>query len=301
MSESPSHNPGFSSPVLLRQSREAAGLHIAALAAALKVPVRKLEALEAGRYDELPDLTFARALASSACRHLKVDPAAVLAQIPTGHTPSLDSPSGALNAPFRPTQMAPSFAPLDWLRRPAVMVSLALVIGAVGLLFMPDWDDSVASVKSAVASLTPSPSPAGSKVEPVVSQSPVSDVPAGSASAATAAELPANVLTSPAPAPASTPAPAQPAAPAAPVADAATSAPVLNIRATADAWIEVVDGAGKTQVQRVLKSGDALDFSVAPPYSVVVGRADAVAVTVRGQAFDVAPFARNSVARFQVK
>ena len=50
-----------------------------------------------------------------------------------------------------------------------------------------------------------------------------------------------------------------------------------------------------------VKSGDALDFTVAPPYSVVVGRADAVAVTVRGQAFDVSPFARNSVARFQVK
>ena len=66
---------GASRPVLLRAAREAAGLHIAALAAALKVPVRKLEALEAGRYGELPDLTFARALASSACRHLKVDPA----------------------------------------------------------------------------------------------------------------------------------------------------------------------------------------------------------------------------------
>ena len=295
MSESPSQSAGFASPVLLRQSREAAGLHIAALAAALKVPVRKLEALEAGRYDELPDLTFARALASSACRHLKVDPAAVLAQIPTGHTPSLGSPSGALNAPFRPAQMAPSLAPLDWLRRPAVMVSLALVMGAVGLLFMPDWDDSVASVKSAVAGLTPSPSPAGSKVDPVVPPSPAPEEPAVSAPAATAGESSASVLTSPAPAP------VQAAAPAAPVAEAATSAPVLNIRATADAWIEVVDGTGKTQVQRVLKSGDALDFSVAPPYSVVVGRADAVAVTVRGQAFDVSPFARNSVARFQVK
>jgi cytoskeleton protein RodZ len=34
---------------------------------------------------------------------------------------------------------------------------------------------------------------------------------------------------------------------------------------------------------------------------VVLGRADAVEVTVRGQAFDVLPYARNSVARFQVK
>ena len=40
-------------PVRLREARDAAGLHIAALAAALTVPVRKLEALEAGRYEEL--------------------------------------------------------------------------------------------------------------------------------------------------------------------------------------------------------------------------------------------------------
>jgi cytoskeleton protein RodZ len=51
----------------------------------------------------------------------------------------------------------------------------------------------------------------------------------------------------------------------------------------------------------MLKPGDSLDFSASPPYSVVVGRADAVQVTVRGQSFDVMPLARNSVARFQVK
>ncbi|MFP8777832.1 RodZ domain-containing protein [Hydrogenophaga sp. RWCD_12] len=297
MSESPSQSAGFASPVLLRQSREAAGLHIAALAAALKVPVRKLEALEAGRYDELPDLTFARALASSACRHLKIDPAAVLAQIPTGHTPSLDSPSGALNAPFRPAQMAPSLAPLDWLRRPAVMVSLALVAGAAGLLFMPDWDDSVASVKSAMDSLTPASSPAEAKVEPVLPPAPAADTTVAPAPAVAPGGTPASAAVPEV----SVPPAVLPAPAAEPVASAPAGAALLNIRATADSWIEVVDGTGKTQVQRMLKSGDAVDFSAAPPYSVVVGRADAVTVTVRGQAFDVSPFARNSVARFQVK
>jgi len=34
---------------------------------------------------------------------------------------------------------------------------------------------------------------------------------------------------------------------------------------------------------------------------VVVGRADAVQVTVRGQSLDVMPYARNSVARFEVE
>ena len=89
-----------SRPILLKEVREASGLHIAALAAALKVPVKKLEALEAGRYSELPDMTFARALASSACRQLKVDPTPILRQIPVGSSPKLGDRGPSLNAPY---------------------------------------------------------------------------------------------------------------------------------------------------------------------------------------------------------
>ena len=42
MNEPMNQEQAYSRPVLLRQAREAAGLHIAALAAALKVPVKKL-------------------------------------------------------------------------------------------------------------------------------------------------------------------------------------------------------------------------------------------------------------------
>ncbi len=72
---------GASAGTLLRQAREAAGLHVSSLAASLKVPVRKLEALEEDRYEELPDAVFVRALASSVCRTLKVDPAPVLQRL----------------------------------------------------------------------------------------------------------------------------------------------------------------------------------------------------------------------------
>ena len=95
--------PVWSAPVLLRQAREAAGLHIAALAAALKVPVKKLEALEGGRSDELLDATFARALAASVCRQLKIDPTEVLALLPLAGGSRLGEDQ-ALNTPFRPTR-----------------------------------------------------------------------------------------------------------------------------------------------------------------------------------------------------
>ena len=73
MSEAALPDDGPSAGALLRQAREEAGLHVATLAANLKVPVRKLEALEDDRYDLLGDAVFVRGLASSICRTLKVD------------------------------------------------------------------------------------------------------------------------------------------------------------------------------------------------------------------------------------
>ena len=83
----PSLSP--SAGTLLRQAREASGLHIGALSVSLKVPVKKLEALEADQYDLLPDAVFARALAASVCRTLKVDPGPVLSRLPGQVMPRL--------------------------------------------------------------------------------------------------------------------------------------------------------------------------------------------------------------------
>ena len=89
---------------MLRAARMAHGIHIAALAASIKVTVKKLEALEGDRIDELPDSTFARALAQAVCRFLKIDPAPILAKLP-GPRPAtrLEHVAQGLNQPFRDT------------------------------------------------------------------------------------------------------------------------------------------------------------------------------------------------------
>src|SRR6185369_657668 len=89
MSENQAVADGASAGTLLRQAREAAGLHVATLAANLKVPVRKVEALEEDRYDLLGDAVFVRGLASSICRTLKVDPQPVLQRLPQTASPRL--------------------------------------------------------------------------------------------------------------------------------------------------------------------------------------------------------------------
>jgi cytoskeleton protein RodZ len=301
---------GASRPVLLREAREAAGLHIAALAAALKVPVKKMEALEAGRYDELPDMTFARALAASACRHLKVDPTRILEQIPHGAQPPLGDSPQTINAPYKgAAEAAPNHAG-GWLTRPAVLGAAALLLGALVIVFLPSGPIGEPSTDG-VPGAAPAADGEGLAPVPVVAPlaapaaSGVVDAPDAAASAPqplVPAAVPPATTTPAVTATGTTtvsPAAASPTAGNATASVAGTG--LLSIVATGDAWIEVVNGAGSVVAQRMLKAGDALDFSSAPPYAVVIGRADAARVTVRGQPFDIAPYARNSVARFEVK
>lgn len=294
----------WSHPWLLTQCREAAGLHIAALAAALKVPVKKLEALEAGRYDELPDLTFARGLASSACRHLRVDPAPVLEQIPLAVTPQLGEAGLAINAPFKPMSGSSPANPVGWLSRPAVLGAIALMLGALVLVFLPDI---TVSPPTAVEQSTPTPimPPADSADGPALAETPAPDsaVPVDPAPATVVEPAALPVSTGPSTAASVSPSVALPGATATelPATSTAPATSLLRIRATGDSWVEVVNGTGGVVIQRMLRAGDVVDFSTSPPYAVVLGRVDAAEVTVRGQPFDATPFARNSVARFEVK
>jgi cytoskeleton protein RodZ len=113
MTDAPSPAPPRAGRRLLRAAREKQGLHIAALAAAIKVSPRKLDALENDRWHELPDATFVRALAQTVCRTLKIDPARCWPCCPS---PPVAAGTGEqrLNTPFRDR---PGRDPAAW--RPA--------------------------------------------------------------------------------------------------------------------------------------------------------------------------------------
>lgn len=130
---------GPSAGALLRQAREAAGLHVAALAVSIRVPVKRLEALEADRLDELPDAVFARALAASVCRALKIDPAPILAKLPQVN-PRVLNDQGGLNTPFREGRGAGSaWTALGDIPRGVLWAAGGLLIGAALLAFQPWW------------------------------------------------------------------------------------------------------------------------------------------------------------------
>lgn len=303
--------PAASRPVRLSEAREAAGLHIAALAAALKVPVRKLEALEAGRYEELPDLTFARALASSACRQLRIDPAPVLEQIPLNPKPALRDSDSTINAPFKPASEAPAASPLTWLSRPALLGAIALLLAALVVMFLPDMEPADVAqgtpdtAQEAGAPAAPAAAPGlpifqPSEATPGAPSAPAGEETTGPADTGAASPPPAHSPTAPGAAP-SAAAAAPVVVPEAPAAATPPGGAVLQIEARDESWAEVVNGTGTVVLQRLLQRGERVEFSAAPPYAVTIGKASAVQVKLRGRAFDAAGVARNDVARFDAK
>ena len=306
---------GLTAGAMLRNAREAAGLHVAALAVAMKVPVPKLDALENDRYDLLPDAVFARALASSMCRTLKIDPAPVLALLPQTGKPRLGQDTDGLNAPFRSPRDAVASHWKEQLIRPVPLIVGALLIGAVVVLLLPAQPDDT-SAGAGTATPTPVPAPAtGPAVGAPGSPSlPSADDAAGPRAAAAPATPRPEVMTAsvampspPAagPAPAAAPpvasAAAAPAAKASEPAAAPAASGVIVFRASADSWIEVRDAKGAVPVRKLLAAGESAGASGAMPLQVTVGNAGATAVQVRGQPFDLRGSTRDNVARFEVK
>lgn len=298
---------------MLREARESAGMHVAALAVALKVPVHKLEALEAGDLGVFPDAVFVRALVSSICRTLKIDPVPVLALLPQNQAPRLSSHEG-INASFKPgTGRMASSSAAPGSRKVAVAVAL-LLVAAVALVFVPrEWFDRLQGPSTGMTS-EPVSAPGDHEVTSSEPASPSVAAAPGTASAPVALrqEAPVAGIAATAPAMANSMAlPAAPASVAAASAAAATASAVpasaaagqsaLVIRARGDSWVQVRGANGATVLQKLVRTGETVAVPGTPPWSVVIGKADATEVLVRGQPIDLAPVARENVARFEVK
>lgn len=290
---------------LLRQAREAAGLHVAALAVSMKVPVKKLEALEADRLDLLPDAVFVRALASSVCRTLKIDPGPVLALLPQTTAPQLRPDEWGINAPFRAPGDAAATSLRDQISRPGVLAALAILAAALVLIFFPSMERKDAT-SSEVVLATPTPA---NETTPAPAPA-LTEKPADNPSPASTAPVEPPVASPVPPAPVVPPVVATPASPASPApvsAVAATSpvvpsgAGVLGLKARGSSWVEVTDAQGVVQLRRTLATGETVSVSGALPLSVVIGRADVTDVLVRGKPFNLDAIVRENVARFEVK
>jgi len=292
---------GLTAGAMLRAAREKRGLHIAALAASIKVSPRKLEALEADRYAELPDLTFTRALAQTVCRALKIDAEPVLAKLPrAGDLPKLAKVGGALNTPFReaPGNRDPSEFAL--LRKPVFWATLAVLLAALTLALWPErwmpWRGALSMTRWAPSAATPAAAPASAATIAPVAVAVAVPVLAASAAAAPTSEAPP--AAGPAPALIETVHSAPPPALAGSAPD--TAAGVLSVRTNAESWVEVQDGRGQMLLSRTVQPGESVGLDGVLPLRLTIGNATATQVVFRGRPVDLAANTRDNIARLQL-
>lgn len=286
------HSGSAAAGDLLKKARESTGLHIAALAVSLKVPVSKLEALEQGRLEALSGPVFVRALASSVCRNLKLDPTQVLALLPLAQPIQL-AQQPDLNAPFsragRIVQFSGGSASLGL---PVAAVT-ALLLGAVVLFFLPqlrEWTASWAAESTHVES----PVPVGGFVNGNLSDvkappPPVANPIAAVVSTTSESKRPVSVASGPVDASTAT------------LGTVAVPAGLLSFKASGSSWVEVSDAKGAVVLRKMLEVGEPVQANGTSPFKVVIGRVDATELWVRGQRFDLSTVANGNVAKFEVK
>ena len=301
---------------MLRQAREAARIQLHTMAATLKVPQRKLEALEADDYEAFPDHVFMRALAMGMCRTLHIDAEPVLALLPQRALKSLAKTGPGINETVKVrSNFKSSAAPLgsgSGSSRKIAAGVLVLLAAAAAVYFVP-FHPSVDGAEGGVA---------GAQQSEAANHSDASDptaaVPLGQASNSAEAETvvtepsaePVAHGAAPAVAPATaalTPEGATPAAAATAASASAVATPVASTGAllalkvsTGQSWVKVKDATGKVVLEKTLAKDESATAEGQVPLTVIVGNAKGTQVTVRGEPLDIST-TRDNVARFEVK
>ncbi len=304
---------------MLRRAREQQGMHIAMLASIMKVTPKKLEALEGNRLNELPDLAFARALAQSVCRTLKTDPDPILARLPALAKPEgLEHATNGLAAPFREhgdSHTDGSF--WAFLTRPVFWAIAAVLAAAAVMAFAPktwlqrftssagDGAKTTMGVASAAAGTAATPKVVSEPLQPlsdkpVVMTSPVVVAPVTTTKAAelmgpARPEPSSGVLVE--------------TVHSAPASNAASSSPqssgdpsgLIVVRAKAEAWVEVVDGKGRSMIARSLQPDETIGIDGDPPFKVRLGNVGNTELRYRGEPVDVSTRSVGNTIRLELK
>ncbi len=265
----------------LTWERERLGLTVSDVAARLRLHPNQVRALEQESLAALPEAAYVRGFVRSYARILNIDPAPLLADLAPKLTPPADSvvEGIAKTRDYSPVRAA---AREHASRRIVVAgaVVLLLALGALG------W----------YATHPPRPEPAATPA-PVASAAPSSP---GPSTAVDVAAAPAAGAATPAMPVAASPEAAPAAADAASLTTPVPPAPFLKFRFNGPSWVEVKDAEGKVLLSQHTIAGAEHVIEGTPPFYVVIGDTTKAVVEVRGEAYDLAPYTRQNVARFTV-
>ncbi|MCA7085734.1 DUF4115 domain-containing protein [Cupriavidus sp. DB3] len=304
----------------LAKARAAQGLSIHDVGARLKVPAQKVDAIESGNVDALPDLTFAKGLMRAYARLLQVDIDALLARFHAQAAPPAPEVAirrqGSLNASFddrrrfRSSGTSGTGGRWVWLALVAAVVCAGALFGVDHVKQWLDAREQQFTQSGAETAVETESGTSGTvtAVLPHVMGGAASEAPGamsgaegatgGAASASATLATPLAPVTGAPVASNESAATAAAAAPAAAAATAASAFGELQLRFSAPTWYEVRDASGKVVLGGTAKAGDEVAGGGTAPYKVVIGNVKGVAAMTRnGEPVDLQAANRNNVAR----
>ncbi len=291
----------------LRTARENQGLSIQDIASRLRLSPKQIEAIEADNFAILPEPTIVRGFIRNYAKQLKINA-----------EPLLDAYS----------VIVPSAVPHEFFVKPSanmkitshekpkagtyIWAGLAVLLGLGAWLFYQNYVEKPSPVvpSASVNSVEPLPEvalPAAERaVEPQMSTE-LSLPPADASSippiVADATINPPNVNSAP-PIVAPLPAPVV-STPVVPLEPTVVPAPKgmakLELSASQETWVNVVDATGKEVYSNTIFAGSRESVDVTLPVKVTVGNAGATNLSLNGKSVELAPHSRNNVAHITLE
>jgi cytoskeleton protein RodZ len=261
----------------LAAARQAQGLAPADVARELKLSVWQVEALEAGRYQQLPGPLFVRGFIRNYARLLKLEPQALVqaaAAVMPQAAQSYEAPRSK-DIPF------PGRAPNRW---PVYAAAALAVAGALAAYEFynepqsPGQDSAVAPAPAVAPPRSNSVVVTLPAAVPVVTDEPVARAPSDAGVIAPSA--PATALASEPERPLARPGERQ-----------------VTLEFADDSWVEIRDGRERILFSQLNRPGTQQQVTGVPPFSIVVGNARGVRMTYDAQPVDLEPHIRADVAR----
>jgi len=281
--------------VSLKRERELRGISLAEISKTTKISVRLLEAIEADRFDVLPEGVFRKSFIKSYAKYLGMNEEQVLHEYDLEVRPSVVSQSA-------PEKTSVSLKDSSARPRRVLVLTLGVVLVALvaGYRF---WYSAQESPKEeSIPAVTPSTSAAQAPIRqphsetnlPAASSSITPITPTITPTATEPASLPPSAATSAATQSAS-PAPgpsglkvlgelAKKPEPVAPPVGEGSMPLELTIEATNPVWVSVTSRES-TIFAGLMKPSDSKKFSLEAPLKIVLGNAAGIRLLVNGQVF----------------
>jgi len=267
----------------LARARAALGLSVGDVAQQLKFAARQIEALEQGRFQDLPTGTFARGMVRAYARLLKLDAEPLVERIAA--QVAVPDNAAAVASVRRPIPITDSARRTNLIYG-AFSLAILGVIVAVAIGWQRERSDA-ARLSFVPAAQAPAAANVSAPPEPqraAVAETPATAVAPPNLSplaAATGPRVPAVAA-------------GRPESP--PAAAGGTKRIVMKFDQAS--WVQIRNRDGKTLLSQLNPAGSEQTVEGRPPFSLIIGNAQYVRLSYQDRQIDLGPHVKVEVARF---